>query len=512
MPRKLLIPILIAVSVASKAEVADTAASSGVMSRIELAESGLWRMTPDLYINPAMKQWMLPVSVSAVNLSYADARLNRAVYRAMGEGSQRWMAGAESYMKYRSSTLWGSATYSNGKDRNPVWNESSDLDLIYPYVVADSIGGDIKAESYALSGGYADHTDRWAWGATISYKAGLNYRNVDPRPRNVTGRLDLSAAGAWRVPSTDYRLGLSAGYMRYKQSADITFVNDLADNRIWHLTGLGTHYERFTGQGYSHSYQGHRLSGSLDLLPQSGRGVSLSAGIERFAFDHILTSLNNMPLQSASETMWRLEASWLRPGTCHDLAATLSVRAGSREGTENIFGDAAAGIYPKIGELTMYRHSISRAMLRALWQWHPSKAMRLAVEPRIGYSRSRQTYADPWRLMQIGTVDGGVDISFSKLFGSRWRLRANLSAYGFVPSGCRIDFNLDGSAPLGMQKAETDSYDILSSSHWQAGGSLAVVRSLTSRYALMLKADYRHGGYDCGVQTNDFVLSFSFIF
>ncbi|MDE6050125.1 MAG: hypothetical protein K2G08_00410, partial [Paramuribaculum sp.] len=191
--RFFILSALLTASAASASEGADS--TSAVIGRLNCAQSQMWQMTPQAFVNPAMKQWMLPVSVSAIEASYDRSRLNQSVYIQQGEGSDAWKAGAESYMKYRTSTLWGAASYSGGHEFNPVWNESSDLGLIYPYVVADSIGGNIKSETYSLGGGYADHTDRWAWGATISYVAGLHYRNVDPRPRNVTGRLDISAGG-----------------------------------------------------------------------------------------------------------------------------------------------------------------------------------------------------------------------------------------------------------------------------------------------------------------------------
>ena len=33
-----------------------------------------------------------------------------------------------------------------------LWNENADYDVIYPYVAADSVGGDMKFENYAFQG------------------------------------------------------------------------------------------------------------------------------------------------------------------------------------------------------------------------------------------------------------------------------------------------------------------------------------------------------------------------
>ena len=502
--------ILLTASTAFASEGTDS--TSAIIGRLNCAESQMWQMTPQAFVNPAMKQWMLPVSVSAIEVSYNRTRLNRAIDAQQGEGADALTACAESYMKYRTSTLWGAASYSNGHKFNPVWNESSDLSLIYPYVVADSIGGNIKSETYSLAGGYADHTDSWAWGATISYVAGLSYRNVDPRPRNVSGRLDITAGGAWRIPSTDYRLGLSAGYMRYKQSGDIEFVNDLADNRIWHLTGLGTNYDRFSSQGYSHSYQGHRLSATVGLHPQSGRGLSLTGGVERFMFDHILTSLNNMPLQSADETIRQFEAAWLQPGDRHDLAAAIDFMTGNRQGTENIFGDAAAGIYPQIGALRMYRHSITQASLRLLWQYRSMRATMVALTPRIAFSRSRQSYADPYRLMVLSAVTAGLEVAARQNFGHNRSLHASLTADFTSPTDCSLELTIDPTDPLGMQQAEIDRYDILSKSHRRIGASISATQAINRRYALMISGSFALRSYARKIHSNDFTTALSFIF
>lgn len=500
---------LIAVA-ASASEVADSVMP--IISRISEAQSQVWRMTPEAFSNPALRQWMLPVSISAIEASYSSDRLNSAIDPRSGKGSTGWKLGAESFIHHRSSTLWGSAFYSNGRQLSPVWNESSDLSMIYPYVTADSIGGDIKSESYALAGGYADHSENWAWGASLSYIAGLNYRSVDPRPRNVTGRLTISAGAAWQIPLSAYLLGTSLEYMRYKQSADISYVNELADTRIWHLTGLGTHYQRFAGQGYSHSYQGNRLSASLNLFPKPKRGLSVSARFTRFAFDHLLTGLNNMPLQSAVDTRWDFEAAWLHRGSRHELAATATLSFANRQGKENIFGDPAAGIYPRIGSMPMYHHRMTEASIRLLWQYRPTLRTLFRIEPRATFSRSRQTYADPWRLMQLSCIDPGVEAAVCQRCSPHWSVEAAMTADYSIPAGCRLDLTIDPRDPLGMQQAEIRSYEILSRNHMTGGVRVNATRALSSRYAIMLAARYDHSRYARSVSSNSISASLSFIF
>ncbi len=62
----------------------------------------------------------------------------------------------------KTKTLWGSASYSSKNEKNIRWNETVDFDLIYPYITADEVGGDLKKEIYTFLGGY-----------------NKNYKNID---------------------------------------------------------------------------------------------------------------------------------------------------------------------------------------------------------------------------------------------------------------------------------------------------------------------------------------------
>lgn len=188
-------------------------------------------MNPMSATNPAVKQWVLPYSYTSISGRRHYNHQSRAIDLQRGRGDDYWAFEASTYMKHKSSTLWGNASYRNGRQRGVVWNESSDADIIYPYFTADSVGGNLNIEQYAFAGGYADHKGRWSWGATLSYIAGLYYRNVDPRPRNTTNRLDISAGAGMRIGSTKYVAAIMIDYRKYKQSADIEFVNELKIGR-----------------------------------------------------------------------------------------------------------------------------------------------------------------------------------------------------------------------------------------------------------------------------------------
>ena len=268
--------------------------------RIILSNAPIYSFFSLPYENPAARQYQAPFSISRIYAGYQSDVSEKAVASADGRGQRLWEVGADSYLKYKSSTLWGAAFYNNGKVLSPVWNETSDAALLYPYLTADSIGGDMNLERYSFMGGYADHSGKWSWGAEIGYLAGLYYRSVDPRPKNITGLLSLKGgAGYMLTPAYNLSFGLSAS--RYQQSNEISFVSETYESKIYHATGLGTHYVRFAGTGKNSRYAGWRYGASLGLTPTAYPGFVAAVSAEWFRFEKTLLDLNRLPLVEASD-------------------------------------------------------------------------------------------------------------------------------------------------------------------------------------------------------------------
>lgn len=512
------IPVIILTTLAVPAPAlcheADTAAvaGAGVTARIALHDDMMRMMTGQPFDNPAMNQWRQSYSYSRISGGYSYSRDSRAVDARLGSGVSAWGAAASSYMKYKSSTLWGGAGYINGRQEDVRWNESSDAALIYPYFTADATGGDMQMERYSFEGGYADHNSRWAWGVAASYHAGLYYRNVDPRPRNTTGCLDISAGGGMRISSSDYYAGVSANYRKYKQSCDIEFVNELSDNSIWHLTGLGTHYERFAGNGYSHYYNGHRWGATADLFPASRRGAVASVAYSSFSFDHILTGLNKLPLQSATENRVSAMAGWLAPGTVHDFAAVASVVYARRTGTENIFGDPSGNVYPQIGALDLYTHTLAEVDGSVLWQWHRDDLTMLSVKPGVTWRRSNEKYADPRRRLLLSDVAPSVTVQGARVLGRVWHASLSVSFAASLPVENVSELPVDNKIPVSLQEVDINRYEILSKTNMAGSVSAGVSRALDNRYALELSASYMRRSYTDGIHSDYLCAAVSFIF
>lgn len=393
---------------------------------------------PMLYVpslsfgNPALMSRAADVSLSTVG---AEAEIShRSDEPELGTGSNSWRLRAGTYLHMGNLTVWGDASYKNELTRDVLYNEAADIDIIYPYITADSVGGDINSEHYGFGGGCAIAGETWGWGASAHYSAAQHYRNVDPRPRNITGLLDLSLGGGHKLWS-DYIGAVSANLRRYTQSSDIDFKSEMGVEKIYHLTGLGNHYARFAGLGLSSHYSGYGYGASANLFPSSRRGLALSVEVSRFTFSKQLTDLNNLPLADAWHRRLRAQASWLAPSDNLDWAVSGNLDISRRHGSENIFGDASSNIYPQIGSLEMYADNSRNASLSALISHHSGQS-RLWLRASGGYLHRREVYAAPYSTRLSAGPYGGATIGYAHL-SSRLMYRGDLSLFSALRgTGC----------------------------------------------------------------------------
>jgi hypothetical protein len=457
--------------------------SIAVMQRTLIAEQQQRELFAQSYDNPVVRQWMLPVSYSTLALSYTHDRQSQAVTPELGDGSSVAAFDADAYIKHGTSTLWGKAYYNNGKQYNIEGNETSDFDVIYPYVTYDEIGGDMRLERYYFGGGFADTRGRWSWGGALSYLAGLYYRNVDPRPRNVTGTLDASLGAAYRA-WRDYSVALSVNARKYKQSNDIEFVSEMGSSPIYHATGLGTNYVRFAGTGEAAYYNGYRYGATANIYPASGSGLIASAGVSRFTFKKILTDLNRLPLCSVWHNALNMQVGYSHTAGRHTVAAAFNYDFYRRHGRENIFGDAATSIYPQIGYLEMYADNYYALSVSGLYEYRAPR-LQLSVMPAVGYSHDRQVYADPRIDLLVNTVTAACAVKADCPVSDKWMVSARAKFDGrFADAGDVLRFNAAAS----------------------------VLRTITEKYALSLGVDYTRAEYKDSVHQNTINTSIKFIF
>lgn len=375
------------------------------------------------FMNPAAEAFRQSFSLSELAVGYADSRRGEAAVAQEGTGENGFGFEAHSFIRTSErGRAFGTAGYSYGTRREVQWSETADFVLLYPYVTADSVGGSLTAETYRFSGGYAHTVGRWTWAAVLDYRALLEYREVDPRPRNVVSDLQGSVAAA-RSVGRDYALSLAARGRKYGQRGDVAFYNEMYQAAIYHMTGLGMDYVRFAGVQTGSYYAGWGAGGTMDLFPIDKLGLSASVGYDYFTFRKEITGLNNLPMVTVADHAVQGVVGYR--GRSKGLAWGVTARSElrRRNGTEHIFGDPVGNVYPEITRSEGYASQVTGGTVSGVVGNLPTAPLVWWVEPEFSYVAFRSEYASVGRRMNVSrwqaAVRGGVMRRWE-----RWMVRA----------------------------------------------------------------------------------------
>ena len=445
----------------------------------------------EVFANPAMMRFRYSTSLTAVTGRYSHRSETEALDLQQGNKTNHGAFDARTYILYKESALWGAASYANGQTAGVRYNETSDADLLYPYVLADTTRGTMKQERYAFSGGYAGFNGRIGWGVTLGYEAGLDYRNVDPRPRNVTGRL-TAALGLSAKVLKGHALGASAHFQRYQQTNDVEFLSEMGREKLYHLTGLDNDYARFAGTAYDTYYKGYLYGLGIQLLPLTERGFTATIGVSRFSFDNILSDLNELPLASATHDRLAGTLAYKWRTTGGDAFMLKAAAATSRRrGRENLFGDAASGIYPQIGQLDLFYHFRKNASLALLWS-KTSGRFTVEAAPRLGYVHDNTVYALPRSSRLINSLTWGVQAkAMLRTSGMLSTITAGYSAREPLDSELILASGTVSPSPAAQLTMSNFRFESRRSSVLNLGLSTHV--PIARQYALTARLGWQHG-------------------
>ena len=500
---------LTAVSSVSLAE--DVSRAGKLLWAVAESHSGLWEIAAESFVNPAVNQWRLSSGLTEAGGMYHSRSDSDNPDPRLGIGDRYWQLEASTFTKYRTSTLWGAASYRNGKTIDVIWNETADSQLLYPYLAADSIGGDLRNETYSFSGGYADHSGRLAWGAELSYIALQQYRNVDPRPRNVSGTLDASVGIMVRTVG-DYYAGLGLSFRKYKQTNDIEFKSEMGVDKIFHLTGLGNHYNRFAGMGLSTYYDGYRYALDINVYPAGSRGLFASCRLSRFSFDNILTDLNKLPLARVWHNELTAQAGWMS-ATDGQMFGGASARFDiyRRHGIENLFGDAASSIYPLIGSNPMFADNRVALSAKGRWGMNIGGNSRLQVDFAPGWSHLATAYIEPYsyRVINTATVASAI---YGNIVRRNWLIECAVGLRADMPYNCSQRLVEDDPELKGLINVENARFQLDSHSSTTVSLSAGATHTIASRYGVRAAGAWSHSSTPGFLSRNFYNINISFIF
>ncbi|MCD8394670.1 MAG: hypothetical protein LUC85_07545 [Bacteroidales bacterium] len=407
-----------------------------------------------------------------VSANYIFDAQDQPIMVENGDGFNGMSLEARSQLRLDTRSMaWGHASFTTGQKRNLRWCEAVDYDILGPYVLGDSVGGDMSMREYKFGGGYARQEGRWSWGAEVNYRASVDYRNHDPRAKITVSDLDITLGGNVSLPAG--WVGATAGVRVYNQVSDIDFYNPINNIRLYALTGLGTTYSRFSGNSNENTgYTGIGGQGRLTFTP-SRNGVSAQVDYSYLRIKQILRDFNNLTLcRTSTHTVGGLVKS---PKILDGEAISIDrVEVGAqwrrRIGTENIYGSSLGTSYNLIAERTpYYADDLSLHILLPL----PScKVFNWDVTAR--YTSCDEHHSAPQRQLKSDRFTLGLNAAVDIPLPKQWGLK--LQGSGGKGWGHKDKINLDGlDTESSLGKAVIHDFEMLiaNTTVWNAGFTIS---------------------------------------
>ena len=351
--------------------------------------TGLWQRVGELSCqNPALHGIAYRTTFSQLYLQADWQHQSLAFIPEKGDGYLLPAAHVDTYLRLNDhSTAWGHASYMNGQQRHIRWNSTSDYDLLEPYILADTVGGDTQHERYVFEGGYALHMDSWLIGAEMLLRADHEYRDIDPRMRGIANELILRLGASRQWCHYHWAFGFEGSV--YKQRNTVEFYRELGVVPEYQMTGLGTDYARFSGDKRALQYDGGGVRLLFDVTPQQKDDFFAHLALGESRYHRMVTENYILPLTDLYTHSMEGRAGLMGP-----LSVYADISYTKRSGDEHIIGTSATTSFPNLGVLTMYKNHRVNTSLTTIYA-----ATHWQIETRVGYQSDRQTYAYPERCM-----------------------------------------------------------------------------------------------------------------
>lgn len=388
-----------------------------------LEHHSMWRdVAKSQTHNPAFASNWYSKTISVLSVQHNYSTSNKAFEYQEGRRNNSYNISVQSYLRLpQQFIVWGQATYERGKRKGIVFNSSTNYNLLRPYVLGDTIGGNPTHESYAFSGGASKTMRRFAVGASIDFRAEQQFTRNDPRTRSIATNLELMLGAKYSL--NRYMLGASAGAIFYKQTTDIAFYREGIATREYFYTGLGTFYGRFSNNNPSNYYKAMGFSLGLNVAPQNNSGAFAQINYNFAPYKQIVPNLNS--LQLTTLYLKNIDATF---GYRHEGKTQYSiygeVSRSERLGNENIVGDASGNEYRSLFSLTMYKENTTRYSVSGLVKRGTKNT--ISALASVGYVANNQQYVMPRREQNVSFIFYNVKLQYQRKFKQGFALSCNI--------------------------------------------------------------------------------------
>ena len=447
-----------------------------------------------VFLNPAMQSFHYKHSLNTLNVGYDYRHATNPVKLEQGDGHSQAFADVNAYLHKGKATLWGNAYYVNGSTRNVRYNETTDFELLYPYLMADTVGGKTQQEFYHFMGGFSYPLGKkWTIGAEGEYTAKMEYRTRDPRPKNLTGDLRAKVGVSYLLGGL-YTIGAAVTARKYKQTNELKLYNEVSVPTIYHLTGLGNDYYRFRGVNTSTYYKGYGFGGMLTYSQKDQKGWFAQAEYEYTNIDKIISTLNELPMATLESNRFHATVGYLMNDAHRYYGANLEGELYRKYGTENIFGTAQDNIYPQIASAGLYSSAQDRIGMETFYETCNSNKSVWGGKWKLAYMGYSQKYEEPYRQLKHSAVATSLLLD-GKLKLGKCLLMANL--HGGYEWAIKRNFDdsflaEDNSA---MMQPLIHANEYLAYDRWNMGADVEVPLLVARNFLPFVKLSWQYGHY-----------------
>lgn len=448
---------------------------------------------------------------TALSGKYYNAKENNFIQQK-GNGINHYSFHATSNFSIDSMNyVWGNVYYKNGTRKNVKWNESSDYDKIFPYVMADSVGGNLSVEEYYIQGGYNRKMKDFNFGIKADYRALMEYRNRDPRPKNIISDLNFGLGFSSKI-TQEKLISLNLLLHKYTQSNELKFFNELGNPEVFHFNGLGIYSNLFRNNNRRVYFDGSGYGFQLNYLNSSKKGLMASIGYSKTSIEKILTELQSLVASTIDENKYSFNISYSTPDLAIFKGIKLSSQFRNRKGTEGIFFNETSSNYKKIGEATRYHFDEKRIEFSSLFELMKNhKIQNLSLSPSVQYFSSNEKYTEPSIKQSIEKLIVGLDTNLFYQLNDKTLLNFK------VDLGVNHNLSNQWLSNYTYQKPSIEemmnqNYQYHTSNYWFINLAYRHNYILNDKYTIFLESSYKYASFKQSDYNSYFDVSIGFFF
>lgn len=342
-----------------------------------------------------------------------------------GNGFSFFNISAKGYKSDMSkSIVSGFASYQTGVKRNTEWTDVADTELFYPYLVADSIGGDYYSENYNVGSSYTHKIGKIQIGGGLNYRGAVHYRKVDPRPINNVSEIELVIGALCSLKS--YFLGINFSYVNYKQAMSSSSLKDDRKDRYFSMRGFGLYDYQLTevSGNYSRYFLMDEWSGGLQLAHKENKNWLVHLNLTRQKAATLEGSVRMPGIVNRLNP--NMEVSYLKEFGEKKLLVSLNAQMVKSKGIENQYDTIIVHQNPTIVSYQRNYSAVKHLLLSydiassILYEHCVNNKNSAWISPIINYSPYEEKYVYPEYRIYSDAVDFTLKAGYRMFFRKSW--------------------------------------------------------------------------------------------